>query len=222
MIEINNYHKKSMKIEEKYAEELLFFYGILLNELNQLKASTRKEIDEEIFVWRKKYIEEITKLSKKQVEETKKYANKVLPPFDETKKEKQEDIAQYTKANDDMLNVTTEFIQQKFNELVILERNYDYSAELSTLFIQQVAQSVNDKVELFSTMSTIQNLRTFIFDNAESNNYMQYKWRTQRDNRVRPSHAENDNKWFDIDIPPPITGHVGHDYNCRCYSIAFR
>jgi len=42
-----------------------------------------------------------------------------------------------------------------------------------------------------------------------------YIWRTSKDDRVRPSHEENEGKrfaWSD----PPSTGHPGEDYNCRC------
>ena len=44
-----------------------------------------------------------------------------------------------------------------------------------------------------------------------------YIWRTQDDDKVRSSHAINDNKIFDWDNPPP-TGHPGEDYGCRCWA----
>jgi hypothetical protein len=47
-----------------------------------------------------------------------------------------------------------------------------------------------------------------------------YIWRTRRDGRVRPSHAENDGKVFAWDNPPP-TGHPGEDFNCRCEVIRY-
>jgi hypothetical protein len=42
-----------------------------------------------------------------------------------------------------------------------------------------------------------------------------YVWRTRRDGRVRPSHAQNDGKVFAWDNPPP-TGHPGEAPGCRC------
>lgn len=42
-----------------------------------------------------------------------------------------------------------------------------------------------------------------------------YDWRTRRDGRVRPSHAENDGKLFAWDNPPP-TGHPRDAPGCRC------
>jgi SPP1 gp7 family putative phage head morphogenesis protein len=44
----------------------------------------------------------------------------------------------------------------------------------------------------------------------------EYIWQTSNDERVRPTHRANEGKKFRWDTPPPITGHVGHDINCRC------
>ena len=44
----------------------------------------------------------------------------------------------------------------------------------------------------------------------------EYIWQTAGDERVRPSHRKNDGKVFRWDKPSPITGHPGHDVNCRC------
>ena len=44
-----------------------------------------------------------------------------------------------------------------------------------------------------------------------------YIWRTQGDNRVRPTHEANNGKIFCYNYPPP-TGHPGTEINCRCYA----
>lgn len=44
----------------------------------------------------------------------------------------------------------------------------------------------------------------------------EYIWQTSGDERVRPTHRANDGKKFRWDTPPKITGHPGHDVNCRC------
>ncbi len=46
-----------------------------------------------------------------------------------------------------------------------------------------------------------------------------YRWRTARDERVRPTHRFNAEKIFSWDRPPSATGHPGHDVNCRCVAI---
>lgn len=43
-----------------------------------------------------------------------------------------------------------------------------------------------------------------------------YRWRTVKDERVRPSHREKDGKIFSWSKPPSDTGHPGEDYQCRC------
>lgn len=43
----------------------------------------------------------------------------------------------------------------------------------------------------------------------------QYIWRTQGDDKVRPSHAANEGKIFAWDNPP-ATGNPGDEYGCRC------
>ena len=47
-----------------------------------------------------------------------------------------------------------------------------------------------------------------------------YVWRTQRDERLRPSHRMNDGRIFSWSDPPD-TGHPGEDYNCRCEAIPY-
>jgi SPP1 gp7 family putative phage head morphogenesis protein len=47
-----------------------------------------------------------------------------------------------------------------------------------------------------------------------------YQWQTAGDERVRPTHADNDGQIFSWDDPPEETGHPGHDVNCRCVALA--
>ena len=42
-----------------------------------------------------------------------------------------------------------------------------------------------------------------------------YVWVTAGDDKVRPSHADNEGQIFSWD-DPPATGHPGEDSNCRC------
>lgn len=47
-----------------------------------------------------------------------------------------------------------------------------------------------------------------------------YKWRTVRDNRVRPLHVKREGKVFEYDKPPhedPTDGHAGHAPRDRCW-----
>lgn len=42
-----------------------------------------------------------------------------------------------------------------------------------------------------------------------------YIWRTRNDGKVRSSHADRERQVFSLD-DPPVGGHPGEDYNCRC------
>jgi len=53
----------------------------------------------------------------------------------------------------------------------------------------------------------------------ESVGIEEYIWQTSGDERVRPTHVENDGKTFRWDSPPEETGHVGSDVNCRCNAL---
>lgn len=43
-----------------------------------------------------------------------------------------------------------------------------------------------------------------------------YYWRTSEDERVRPTHEENNGKRFSWSDPPALTGNPGDDIQCRC------
>ena len=46
-----------------------------------------------------------------------------------------------------------------------------------------------------------------------------YQWLTAQDDRVRPTHRDNDRKWFRWDSPPQPTGNPGTDIQCRCVAV---
>jgi SPP1 gp7 family putative phage head morphogenesis protein len=48
-----------------------------------------------------------------------------------------------------------------------------------------------------------------------------YRWRTMRDERVRPSHRDNEGKVFSF-ANPPSTGNPGHERGCRCHAEPVR
>jgi SPP1 gp7 family putative phage head morphogenesis protein len=54
-------------------------------------------------------------------------------------------------------------------------------------------------------------------ETADNHTTTHYIWRTQGDNKTRPSHAANNGKTFSWDNPPE-TGHPGESYGCRCWA----
>ena len=49
----------------------------------------------------------------------------------------------------------------------------------------------------------------------------EYIWSTSRDERVRPSHADNEGQRFRFDSPPPETGNPSDDVQCRCVAVPY-
>lgn len=221
-LSIKNYHPASEKIENKYACELLILYSTLFVNLNNIQQLNKHDIDTTVALWKIEHQREIQTINQQYVEAAELIANRMIAPANTFMNELKVD--KLSTANDQMLNVTTEYIKQKFIELAVLEQNYNYGQQLSTEFLHSTIKTTEDKIALFTTMSTIGNVREFLFGNAESHGYTQYYWHTQRDNRVRPTHAAMDGEWVYFDQAPAITGyhHVSQDYNCRCYASKFR
>lgn len=219
---IKNYHKASVKVEDQYSEELLVLFGSLLLKLNEVKNLNKTNIDQIVTYWKIENNRQIQDINTIFVEKAEHIANQQLPPRSDY--QNQQKVDKLSIANDQMLNITTEYIRQKFIELSVLEHNYHYTTDLSTQFLHSISKSTEDKIVLFTTMATIQNVREFLFGNAKSYGYTEYMWETQRDSRVRPAHVAMDRKWVLIDEAPAETGyhHVGQDYNCRCYAKKFR
>ena len=46
-----------------------------------------------------------------------------------------------------------------------------------------------------------------------------YQWQTSEDERVRPTHQDNNGKVFAWASPPPETGHPSNDVQCRCVPL---
>lgn len=222
MIQLDNYHRESMEVESQYADELLLLFGGLLTRLNDIKILTKRDIDNTVNLWKIENINDIQEINTIFVEKAENIANSQIPPQNSYQNERKVDSLAV--ANDQMLNITTEYVRQKFIELSVLEQNYNYSDKASTDFLQSIASTTQDKIVLFTTMSTIENVKEFLFDNAIANDFSEYEWATQRDSRVRPSHAAMEGKWVKINQPPRITGylHVGQDWNCRCWARRFR
>lgn len=227
---IKNYHEESVEYEKKFEDLLLPFYFILIEDLNKIEHLTIEMIDAVVSAWKilhhsklqsinREYLDSLERLSMNIVEEYSKTDEMTTEEIKIVDKKKSEKLVD---SNMQLLNLTTEFVKQKFIELSILEKTYDYNDELSTEFVNAIASSTLNKLETFSTQSTIQNLRLLISTDMALQGYTEYYWHTQRDSRVRPTHAANDGKWFSLFTPPPVTGHPGHDYNCRCWMSKFR
>lgn len=223
MIKLKEYHPKSMEYEDEFTEELLYVFGILLDELIAIPNLTESAINATIALWRVKYRPELEALNEDQLKRLNKLANKILPG-DLSKKVQNKRIEKYTDANKDMLSITTDFIKNRFTELSVLENTYNYPTDLASKQIESTVRDTHEKLALFAVMSSINGVRELIFDNAQSLGYTEYQWGTMLDNKVRSLHREMQGKWvrFDDPSPEPAGFHVGMDYNCRCRILSVR
>lgn len=220
---IKNYHQYSIKEEKKFEHELLLMVGVLLLRLNDVQHLTPQIIDQIIQIWKLEYWEEFNSFNKNNLTAIEKYVNKVLP----NPQEHAIDTTLLPKlmvANTKMFQITIDYVSSKFKELAVLENDYNYDSEQSNEFLASVTNTVDNKINTFATQSTINNMKEFLTAGAVALAYTEYFWMTQRDNRVRPSHAAMDAKWFPLldRSPKPAGFQPGEDWGCRCWMAGFR
>lgn len=215
-----NYHEYSMRKEQQLYNYLLDPYGILLISLNNLKDLTQDNINATIDAWQKEYADEINTVLMDHVGDLQDYSQELMTKS----KILLIDSEALYEANKVMLNVTTDYIRQKFIEIGVNEKAYGYNSEMVNNLMDEIVRQTADKLEIFSVQTTINNLAQFIKLGAINLGFTEYRWRTQRDNRVRPSHAAMDGKWFLIsdENPQPAGYKPGIDWGCRCWMWEFK
>ncbi len=215
---INNYHPVSMQWEQSYKDDLLGYFGILIDDINQLSDLNKKNIAAVTAEWKKTYYPEIVEKVEDHLVNISEFIN------DKLDSDINSNLIPYINSSLTMLDEPIQNIQTKFLQLGKLEKNYDYSQEMSDERVNELKNSIEKSIELFAVMSSIQNFKQLFFDKAEQDGYKEYLWITQRDAKVRPTHAAMDGKWVRLDDPSPYPAgyHVGMDWNCRCYIGGFR
>lgn len=107
----------------------------------------------------------------------------------------------------------------KLNEIVgkgivNRQRAVDIRAELKNLF------GVTERRARLIARDQVSKLNGAITELRYNNlGIERYIWQTREDDRVRPTHQENEGKTFTWASPPVETGHPGHDINCRCIAL---
>lgn len=146
------------------------------------------------------------------------------PRLDRTKVIDQNIVDKYVNVEKGFVTLIVESIKNRYIELSILENNYTIAPEVLTAQTDAIEKAIRDKVFHFSQMTTISTIREILFSSIKKLGYSEYQWKTQGDDRVRPSHAKMNGKWVNFDKPPEVTGyyHVMEDWGCRCWADAFR
>ena len=218
-----NYHDYSMTKEKQLFNNLLIPYGSLLYALQHTKDLSKENINKVVDEWTATHGDSINDTLKQQVTDLEAHSRSIIkaetPLVEQT-----EQADALLEANKIMLDVTTNNVKQKFIEIGVNEKAYGHDSKTVNTMMDEALNKTVDSLETFSVQSTINNLAQFIKKSAVAIGYTSYRWRTQRDSRVRPTHAKMDGKWFDIsdESPEPAGFKPGIDYGCRCWMWEFR
>ena len=217
-LDVSNYHKESEKIEASFFAELILLLSPLVMTLSSIYPLTKQRIDAEVLSWKIANNDAVKNINKEHIDKALAVVDKIF------KKKVATDSIIYVDANEDLINNILGDLAIKFKELAIIDQAYPMSKEARDDYLDSIQRSLDDKIELFSTMSTISTIRAMMFDNATEEGYTEYQWHTQRDRRVRPTHAYMDGRWVNFNDPPKETGgyHVAQDWGCRCFASKFR
>lgn len=82
--------------------------------------------------------------------------------------------------------------------------------------ITSAVNKLNERIEIISTDQVIKITQGLTIAKCEVLGLTDYIWQTVEDDKVRPTHAANNQKRFSWDNPPEQTGHPGTEPNCRC------
>lgn len=112
--------------------------------------------------------------------------------------------------------------EQYFDKLrKTLDQNYEVGGRWESLAedIRHVGEVTESRAKLIARDQTSKMNSALSRSRLTSIGINKYKWQTAGDERVRPTHRENDGKTFTFNNPPSETGNPGDDVNCRCVAI---
>lgn len=225
---IENYHEFSKQQEQQDEEEFLVLFGVLLNRLANILTLTKPSIIQTIKIWEKENASQLLLLNKNGINKVNKYVDKLIPHNLAKKNSEFVTEAALKKklftGNEILLDVLIDYIQNEFIQISVLQNSYGYNDEQIKESLEHLVDTIQSKVADYVAFTIKSNIRTNLFNNALSNGFTEYKWQTQKDSKVRPTHARMQEEWVAIDSPPAITNHmhVGEDYGCRCFANEFR
>lgn len=127
-----------------------------------------------------------------------------------------------SKSDVQMFNTVLMNIEQRYTILNNQIENNDIPEKLIKENQQEIQNNIENGLATFCTQQTLINVTQGLITTATAlYGYNGYVGMTQEDDKVRPLHTKYYlNKKIRFDRPPPI-GHVGTDFNCRCYILLF-
>lgn len=102
---------------------------------------------------------------------------------------------------------------------LLMQELFNTPKQIENQIISEAVNKINERIEIISSDQVIKITQGLTIAKCKALGLNQYKWQTMEDDRVRPTHAANNQKIFDWDNPPEKTGHPGTEINCRCKPI---
>lgn len=123
-----------------------------------------------------------------------------------------------TKDNIDLIKSIPEQYFEKLGDAVGKNMERGMRFEDLAKEIERIGDVTESRAKLIARDQTSKMNGAFNEARQTSLGIDKYQWQTSGDERVRQDHAMNDGETFRWD-KPPLTGHPGHDINCRCVAI---
>ncbi|MFN8770892.1 MAG: phage minor head protein [Neisseriaceae bacterium] len=102
---------------------------------------------------------------------------------------------------------------------LLMQELFNTPKQVENQIINNAVNKINERIEIISSDQVIKITQGLTIAKCKALGLNQYKWQTMEDDRVRPTHAANNQKIFDWDNPPAKTGHPGTEINCRCKPV---
>ncbi|MFN8788209.1 MAG: phage minor head protein [Neisseriaceae bacterium] len=102
---------------------------------------------------------------------------------------------------------------------LLMQELFNTPKQVENQIIGDAVNKINERIEIISSDQVIKITQGLTIAKCKALGLNQYRWQTMEDDRVRPTHAANNQKVFDWDNPPAKTGHPGTEINCRCKPI---
>lgn len=217
-----------MGLEKGLHDDLVPYIMILLNNLEKLASNeilTKKGIDEVVAKWREQNKYKIIDTNISYLNKIDKYTKGLIlgRPVKDNHPEK--DLI-FTMANSNykLLDIAIHTIENKFDQLSILQRDFKYPFDKIKEAIPTIINTTNNSLELISTSVIMNAFRALLVDHALDYHFDEYQWQTMEDDKVRKTHREMNKRWFKVndESPQPAGCKPGVDYNCRCWISHFR
>lgn len=119
----------------------------------------------------------------------------------------EESAKEYFEANNTVKEDLKEKLLSKLSLVLLLPEG--------TKILENVLDEANREVESISESHKTHFFQTLDQIRQRSFGITRYIWRSRGDDKVRPTHAQNNGKIFSWNVPPE-TGHPGDDFGCRC------